>query len=331
MGKSLSVVDFLLLGSALAVRSFAKLGSSLAAQKQTSVSSSLAVRTFPRMGASLSVLGLSQLSSSLSVLDYVTVGSSLSLRSMPRLSSGLSVLGVTQLGSSLAVLDHVCLGSSLALRNSARIGGTLKASGLHFSPGITALEDSHGDLVFTVQGNKTMTLTSTGGMLHGTWTSEQMVTASDARLKTGIMPIRQFVASQKHQESAGGASAQGTQHRGPLARLLMGLRPVAYRYRRREGRQRFGFVAQDLEHHLPDVVEQLPSAAEASDEDEAATNEDAGGALKGFVYQDLIAVLAAAFRNSRFAWRGWIKKLLSLGHFSASARILLGLELVLLQ
>lgn len=209
------------------------------------------------------------------------------------MSSAISLFGCSRLGSSIAVLDHVHLGSTLSLRSSSRLGGSLRANGVHFSQGINALENAQGDLVFTVQGNKTMTLTSTGGMLHGTWSSEQMVTASDARLKTGIMPVRSFAARRKRHSMQ--PFRAGRLRKGPLTSLLMGLRPVAYRYRHSKQRLRFGFLTQDLEQHLPEVVAQLPFTQEAEVDDKGETRMP----LKGIMYQDLIAVLAAASQEQQ--------------------------------
>ena len=68
LGSSLSVLDFLLLGS------------------------SLSLRTFGRVGAHISVYGMTRIGSSMSVLDYVCLGSMLSLRSFGRLSAQVSIL-----------------------------------------------------------------------------------------------------------------------------------------------------------------------------------------------------------------------------------------------
>merc|ERR1719265_2171466 len=124
-----------------------------------------------------------------------------------------------------------------------------------------------------------MTLTSTGGMLHGTWSSDSMLTYSDARLKTGIVPIHQFANSQKVRAKP---FSSRRKRRSPLARLLMGLRPVAYRYRRSKERLRFGFLTQDLEHHLPEVVQHAPHADKADKAaHEASPGDTKGAPLKG--------------------------------------------------
>jgi hypothetical protein len=81
-GSSMSVVDFLHLGSSLSLRSFA------------------------RAGSAVSVRGLSRVGSSMSVLDFLHLGSSLSLRSFARLGSSLSVGGAIALGGNQAYLRY---------------------------------------------------------------------------------------------------------------------------------------------------------------------------------------------------------------------------------
>jgi hypothetical protein len=81
---SMSVLDFLHLGSSLSLRSFA------------------------RAGSSVSVSGLTRFGSvfSMSVLDFLHLGSSLSLRSFARFGSSLSVTGTLGLGGSQAYFRY---------------------------------------------------------------------------------------------------------------------------------------------------------------------------------------------------------------------------------
>lgn len=67
-----------------------------------------------------------------------------------------------------------------------------------------------------------------------------------------------------------------------LSSLLKELRPVAYRYNSDSKQTRFGFVAEELEKLLPEVVRQVNNEGKSS---------------KGVVYQDFIALLTAALRE----------------------------------
>eukprot|EP00747_Dinoflagellata_sp_TGD_P065372 gnl/TRDRNA2_/TRDRNA2_154332_c0_seq1.p1 gnl/TRDRNA2_/TRDRNA2_154332_c0~~gnl/TRDRNA2_/TRDRNA2_154332_c0_seq1.p1 ORF type:complete len:208 (+),score=48.45 gnl/TRDRNA2_/TRDRNA2_154332_c0_seq1:279-902(+) len=96
-----------------------------------------------------------------------------------------------------------------------------------------------------------------------------------------------FVTTLSDSDSTTAATPrQGQGPAGSLAPLLRALRPVAYRFKG-EGTKpvRFGFIADELEESLPQVVRQMDG------------KEEKGEATKGIVYQDLIAVLTAALKG----------------------------------
>merc|ERR1712217_548184 len=79
---------------------------------------------------------------------------------------------------------------------------------------------------------------------------------------------------------------QGAQRKDApaLSWVLRQLRPVSYNFRKSTEAKsiRFGFIADEMEHVLPQVVRELPN----KDSNEPGTK-------KGIVYPDLIAVLTA--------------------------------------
>jgi len=263
-----------------------------------------------------------RLGSSLSVLDFAQVGSTLSVRSWGRLGSWLSVIGFTHLGSSLALRSFARLGSSLAIYGMCRSGSTLAiydsiyvGSCLHFGTSGTHIryDAATAELHVSAGGQKRMSLSATGGNLHGTWHSESIISASDRRLKRDVVPLQQVLITQMPRDQEGShASLQPSHPTGsrqkvqqsnarhgtslpegvqvPLARsarpgakaesrravdwLLRELRPVSFAFRSGPEAKfaRYGFIAQELETVLPDLVR--------TDKDQ-----------KYVVYQDLIAVL----------------------------------------
>eukprot|EP00445_Apocalathium_hangoei_P063519 CAMPEP_0204113546 /NCGR_PEP_ID=MMETSP0361-20130328/3722_1 /ASSEMBLY_ACC=CAM_ASM_000343 /TAXON_ID=268821 /ORGANISM="Scrippsiella Hangoei, Strain SHTV-5" /LENGTH=371 /DNA_ID=CAMNT_0051063927 /DNA_START=64 /DNA_END=1179 /DNA_ORIENTATION=+ len=298
-------------GSALSVRSYTRLGSSLSVFGVVRLGSTLSVLDFAQVGSTLSVRSWLRLGSALSVFDFAHLGSSLSLRSLTRLSSSLSIFGEMRLGSSLSVSDDLFFGSRLHFGTSDTY--------IHYDSGSTELR-------FYAGGNKRMSVSSTGGDLHGTWSSESIISASDRRLKRSIEPLHLRLAAHASMAAAtpagtpagaaaelasswprrmalrasaalgGGRSAAGaasqpevaspTELRPQSARaramdwLLRELRPVSFTFKG-EGPEakfsRYGFVAQELEKVLPDMVRTVQPRGE-----------------KHVAYQDMIAVLTLA-------------------------------------
>jgi len=127
-----------------------------------------------------------------------------------------------------------------------------------------------------------MSISSTGGSLHGTWSSETIISASDRRLKRRIEPLDRALATASPAKHKGGAkraaSGPGTgevsSRQKSVDWLLRELRPVSYRFKDGPDAKyaRYGFVAQELEKLMPNLVR---------------THKEE----KHVVYQDLIALL----------------------------------------
>jgi len=329
---SLSVFDFFHLGAAMALRSFARFGSSLSVCQFASLGSSVSLRRFARIGSAVSVLGmarfgslfslalcdvaslgsslsirtLSRIGASLSVLDFFHLGSALAVRSMARLGATLSLMGSTHLGSSLSVLDFVNLGSSVSIRGIVRCGGELSVSSnirvgsnaITFANTVagsaTYVREASNTLEFYVQGSRSVTMESDGGILHGSWTMESTAVTSDRRMKKDIAPLqrtlRAVLASKEAPESealpdpSSGSSEESSD--GALW-LLRQLRPVSYSFRKGAESKfmRFGFIADELESVVPNVVRTGKGKAFADQ--------------KAVQYQDLIALLAAAAQSQQ--------------------------------
>jgi hypothetical protein len=247
------------------------------------------------------------------------MSSSLSLRSFGRLGSRASVLDFFDLGSSLSVRSFVRMGSTLSVfasttngtRTKLRIGaGSIEHIGRTTaavtSPNVEmfANKDDNADnpsLSLWAAGTGTAQY---GGSLHGTWTSEATVTSSDRRLKTAIAPLSQVLALR-----AGGSGTDGIEQpltmtvgdsddglrrtqqsrSDAVSSLIRFLRPVAFRYKRasESKHSRFGFIAQELQAVLPDLV-----------------HEDSRNGMKSVRYNDLVAVLAVGLQSlsERLGW-----------------------------
>jgi len=322
LGSSLSVLDYGCLGSSLSLRSFARMGASLSVLSFHHVGSSLSVRDFTRLGAAVSVLGLSRIGSvfSLSVIDLVAMGSSLSLRSFARIGSAVSVLGFnhigaslslrafarvgstlsvlanTRFGSSMSVLDFATFGSTLSVRHYVSVGSkfTVPSSGrIEFGSTTTYIQESSSNILFYASGAKAATMDSTGGTLHGTWNMETVGITSDRRLKRDIVPLKRTLTSVmekntgKDSELQSGVALGAKQATGDGALwLLRQLRPVSYSFRKglESKYMRFGFIADELEMVVPDVVR---------------TKKQEYDDQKSVIYQDLIALLTAAAQSQQ--------------------------------
>jgi hypothetical protein len=193
----------------------------------------------------------------------------------------------------------------------ARLGSTIQTySKIEFSSSNYYIqEDSGNSLVkFVAGGNRGLSLTSTGGTLHGVWSSDGTIQTSDRRLKENIKPLfetlqtnfisregqneqpvdlppKQDNSTDTKSESADSKEAQSD----TMNWLLRELRPVSYNLKTgaENKRVRFGFIADELEQVLPQVVR---------------TKEDTPEKRKGVVYPDLIAVLTSMVQelNSQF-------------------------------
>lgn len=189
----------------------------------------------------------------------------MSLRSFARLGSTLSIVGQIKIGSD----DGIQIGADSSVNKIVKNGNTIEV----YAGGV-----------------KSATFESDGGILHGSWSVESALVTSDRRLKTNIMPLqrtlREVVLPRGEQKTSDPASSQGQRGDGALW-LLRQLRPVSYSFRKGVDSKsmRFGFIADELDSVVPEVVRR-PGDREVSDQ-------------KAVVYQDLIALLAAASQSQQ--------------------------------
>jgi len=285
------------------LRSFARLGSSISVLDFGHLGASLSLRSIARVGASLSLIGFTKFGSSLSVLDVVKLGSSLSLRSFARM------------GSALSVFDFAHLGSSLSIRGIARFGDKIQAcSKLVFtSPNNYILEtDSDSKVGFYVNNERGMSISDSGGTLHGTWTADGTISTSDRTLKENIKPLQETLRQQafwkdkdKQKKSASispAIGAPGAKEPTVASWLLRQLRPVSYNFKKGGEAKylRFGFIADEMEQILPQVVHELPNQPEP----EIGPDGEKAPPKKGIVYTDLIAVLTTVVKDFNMQLKG---------------------------
>lgn len=221
--------------------------------------------------------------SSLSLLDYINLGSSLSLRSLARI------------GRSMSVLDYLHLGSTVSLRSFARFGSEISLSSLIKFPGLEDTYISYTDddkaVSFFVDGKRPMSFykvqDNPGGTLHGIWYADEFVHRSDKRLKTDIKPLTEALRATSIQRSRKGGDTEDI-----ASWVLRELRPVSFRFKKTsesKNSERFGFLAQELEGPLPQIVH----TGGGSTSGYADMRSD----IKGVNYQDLLAVLCAALQS----------------------------------
>ncbi|CAE7363335.1 unnamed protein product, partial [Symbiodinium pilosum] len=142
-----------------------------------------------------------------------------------------------------------------------------------------------------------MIVSASGGSLHGTWSSENAI-ASDRRLKRDIKPLKRTLRDVQKDPEQGMSpmplgvpkslttSPKESMEAGPLWTLRQ-LRPVSYYFKKGSESKymRFGFIADDLESVVPQVVR--TTRGESFDDQ------------KGVMYQDLIALLTAAAQGQQ--------------------------------
>jgi hypothetical protein len=192
----------------------------------------------------VSALGVARFGAAKSVLDFIHLGSSLSLRSFARHGSCLSVTGSLLAGGSLSLGSTVAFGASDTY--------------MRYNSGIEAV----------VGGTRALSMSSSGGKLHGSWIADATVSTSDRRLKSDITPLADALSA--------GAPAEVQNDATTWA--LRELRPVSYRYKSGPESKytRYGFIADEIARVLPNVIRPLTS--------------DPEGPL-GIVLPDLIALL----------------------------------------
>lgn len=223
----------------------------------------------------MSMRSFKRLGSSISVLDFIHIGSSVSLRSFGRLGASLSLFGMARFGSTLAVLDIARLGAR-----------TLRPPGwkIHY-------DNTNEQITFKTKnkGFNSMTITTEGGDMHGSWFAESIISTSDRRWKTHILPIEHALRKEGHRSAAKPLSS-GPATRQTASWVLRELRPVSFVLRpgsdSKATQFKYGFAAKDLARVAPGLVRGLRGLK---------TSE---GGL-GVVYQDLLALLAAAGREQQ--------------------------------
>lgn len=140
-----------------------------------------------------------------------------------------------------------------------------------------------------------MTVTSSGGTLHGVWTADVSISTSDRRLKTNIKPLYQTLQESSYALSSGWSSDRGEDT--DIGWVLREIRPVSYTFKKgADSKQvRFGFIAQEVEKVLPSVAPTIDDAAQT----------------KGVDYMDLIAVLMNALKEIQQGIKTVIPRMLS--------------------
>jgi hypothetical protein len=151
-----------------------------------------------------------------------------------------------------------------------------------------------------------MVITSTGGSLHGTWTSEDTIGTSDKRLKKDISPLElRLISSEKPGEES------------PLW-VLRQMRPVSFQFKdNAQGKKptRFGFVADELEQVIPDVVRRVQDTDHSKQEMLGGDSH-----FKGVAYQDLIALLTSVAKSQQLASEQLAERVLQLEQQNAVAK-----------
>jgi hypothetical protein len=202
----------------------------------------------------------------------------------------------------------------VSVRSFVRLGSGVSLQDVFYFQGSDAstptyIKYSSDTLQVVVKDVKVMTIEEDGGQLHGSWNAETAIYTSDRRLKKDIQPLQRTLRGaisaaglqpkepprflekgRKSTESQapksaplpGAAGAAGGD--GALW-LLRQLRPVSYSFRKgaESKYMRFGFIADELESVVPQVVRGIGDK-EVKDQ-------------KAVVYQDLIALLAAALQS----------------------------------
>lgn len=138
----------------------------------------------------------------------------------------------------------------------------------------------------------TTSATVTGGILHGTWVSDTTISVSDRRLKERIQPLHRKLLAQmaqakglvpKQMELGHGLKEQRS---AAVDWMLRELRPVSFAFKQVQDVKamqpgtRYGFVAQEVERVVPDVVH-------------------SSGDNKYMIYQDMVAIITLAAQDQQ--------------------------------
>lgn len=207
------------------------------------------------------------MSSSISLVGSTRVKDNLSVRSCAVLSGATSILDYCSFGSSFSVRGFARLGSSLSIASGKMMLGPIKIEyndntnkELTFSSDASAATDKRMMKVFW----KTSSTADFGGQFPQV--DGSTVTTSDRRLKTSIVPLykkltKSFNSEQDSSfktltnEEKTSSSATSEEQERSLA-LLRQLRPVSFKYKANPESKysHFGFIAQEVEKVLPDII-----------------------------------------------------------------------------
>jgi len=154
-----------------------------------------------------------------------------------------------------------------------------------------SLDDSNS-LKYIYKDKMSLSMAYAGGTLHGLWTMDYdgsgMFQYSDRRLKENIRPLFKTLAASTRGPDAREDShemddkaSRDTGNQRSWNDILQQLRPVSYDLRSDPGKERFGFIADEMEQVLPQVTRTQPK-------------EDG---RMGIIYEDLIAVLVNAMQD----------------------------------
>jgi len=184
------------------------------------------------------------------------------------------------------------LGSTLSVRQN------IKVYTLSDGPGTTYIKFNDAgasQIDMYAASNRGISVTSTGGTLHGAWASEATVVTSDRRLKRNIEPLFRTLAARAAGPGPADAAAEDDgaassplagRHTSVVGRILRELRPVSFHMRQGSESKylKFGFIAQELEAVFPNLVRNIGNKDQVED-------------AKAIASQDLIAVLTLALQT----------------------------------
>lgn len=218
----------------------------------------------------------------------------------------------------------------MSIRAFTRLGSKISAHGTARLPRIDfgnskyyALQGGQA-IKFYVNDKQSMSMTATpspggpggvpyiagGGIMHGIWRSDEIIAASDERLKSNILPLHSHLDEAALKRGVPAETGGVLSNDAKTNWVLRQLRPVSFKYRHDMGNKgeetteakstRYGFIAQDLEKILPEVVR---------DTDPQHNNAGEPDDRKAVVYQDLIAVLTASSQTQQWTLEAQMQEL----------------------
>eukprot|EP00439_Symbiodinium_sp_Y106_P069868 s1917_g12.t1 len=141
-----------------------------------------------------------------------------SISASSRSDAFLPLRQLAQPGSPSMPIGTACLESTLAVHDNVYPGFAIHFNGgnnyIYYDTGATELRVHAGGL-------KRMSISSTGGSLHGTWSSESIISASDQRLKRRIEPLEGTLASRAVQRTSSERGSEGESDRAKAVGWLL--------------------------------------------------------------------------------------------------------------